>query len=331
MNVMWRRPHRAVVLALLALLLIFALTMRPGLRPMSLRSTSLTRTTTNTPSPPAEKAQIAPTTVPSGPKRNLAYVFYVTSDTYACACMALVASIQKAGKRADIGLVALVTAGVSKKRLEQLAGAKIRTTEVASMSTQTSDPTWRESLTRLAAFKLVEFDRIVVLDADGTVLKSLDFLFDLPSFPIYAPRAYWLPQPFLAATLYVIEPSEALYDAQVEVYEKAAKKGETLFDMDVANRAFKDIASFLPGTVALLNGDFNQPPLAKSAANPFLTNAKLWEDPYYVHFSESPLGGYGKPWSHSNPDRKIVSNPDAHPLYRSLFETYWARQDEFCT
>ncbi|KAJ3181724.1 hypothetical protein HDU87_000742 [Geranomyces variabilis] len=296
---------------------------------MSLRSTSLTGATTKPPPSPANKVEVA-STVPAGPKRNLAYVFYVTSDTYACACMVLVASIKKAGKRADIGLVALVTASVSKKRLDQLAGVGIRTMEVASMTTHTTDPTWRESLTRLAAFKLVEFDRIVVLDADGTVLKSLDFLFDLPSFPIYAPRAYWLDQPFLASTVYVIEPSQALYDAQVEVIEKASKEGETLFDMDVANRAFKDVASFLPGTIALLNGDFNQSPLAKSAANPFLTYAKLWENPYYVHFSESPLGGYGKPWSGNNRERRIVSKPHAHPLYRSLFETYWTRQDEFC-
>ncbi|KAJ3160198.1 hypothetical protein HDU86_001034 [Geranomyces michiganensis] len=323
---MSRRPHRAVVLALLALLLLFLFTMGPQLPP-NLRPTSLSQklaasqTTTTT--------AVAPAAVQD--TRKLAYVFYVTSDIYACACMAIVASILKAGKRADIGLVALVTPRVPKHRVAQLASAQIRTMEVSAMAAKTMDPTWRESLTRLAAFKLTEFDRIVVLDADGTVLKSLDFLFDLPPYPIYAPRAYWLPQPFLASTLYVIEPSQALYDAQVEVYQKAADAGETLFDMDVANRAFKDVASFLPGTIALLNGDFNQSPLSTAPANHFKKNEEVWKDPYYVHFSEAPLGGYGKPWSGNNPNRNIKSNPDAHPLYRGLFEQFWARQDEFCT
>ncbi|KAJ3017146.1 hypothetical protein HKX48_003700 [Thoreauomyces humboldtii] len=269
--------------------------------------------------PPPESHPVSSNTTLTEPRpRNLAYVFYLTRDSYACACLTLVASLRQVGIHPDIKLVALVTRSVSPDRLKQLERAGIRTDTIKPIRTPITDDmdsTYGLSLTRIAVFGLVEFDRIVVMDVDGA--------------PLWAPRAYWLPQPFFQSTLYVIEPSVALYEAQMAIARTTFRAGaKQKFDMDIANEAFRDTVALLPGTVAVLNGDFRANG-ASTSGHGHLTVDELAETAYYVHFSESPLGGYGKPW-YKNPTHRINHNNDSHPLYSELFETYWAREKEFC-
>ncbi|KAI8922146.1 nucleotide-diphospho-sugar transferase [Powellomyces hirtus] len=226
-----------------------------------------------------------------GSSRKLAYVFYVTSDDYACACLSIIDSIKKVSeKRPDVDMVALVTTDVLQTLLEKLRNNSLRVDPVAAVATSTTDPTWRYSMTKNIVFNLAKFDRIIVLDCDGLVLRSLDFLFDLPSFPIYAPRAYWLPQPYFQSTFYVLEPSAAMYAAQ-RIFREASARGETVFDMDVANKAFADVAGLLPGSMAILNGDFQNSGAEISKSDQHLTINEAANKAYYVHFSESPGGG----------------------------------------
>ncbi|KAJ3161388.1 hypothetical protein HDU86_007170 [Geranomyces michiganensis] len=274
-----------------------------------------------------------PPALASKDKRKLAYVFYVTNDQYACACLAIVASLKHVGFRADAALVALVTSGVSSRRLQQLRDMGIRTDTVDVVRSENSgaDPTWKDSLTRLWVFKLVEFDRIIALDVDGTVVKPLDHLFDLPPAPLWAARAYWLPQPFFQSTLYVIQPSKQLYDAQIATHERIQHEepGRSMFDMDMTNEAFSDSVALLPGSLALLNGVFKASAGATEPVYGTGTVADMAAVVAYVHFSEAPGGGYGKPWS--LPGRHIATNPNSHPLFSQLFTDYWAREDELCT
>ncbi|KAJ3162658.1 hypothetical protein HDU86_003631 [Geranomyces michiganensis] len=274
-----------------------------------------------------------PPSLASTDKRKLAYVFYVTNDQYACACLAIVASLKHVGYRADAALVALVTSGVSSRRLQQLRDMGIRTDAVDVVRNENggADPTWKDSLTRLWVFKLVEFDRIIVLDVDGTVVKPLDHLFDLPPAPLWAARAYWLPQPFFQSTLYVIQPSKQLYDAQIATHERIQREepDRSMFDMDITNEAFSDSVALLPGSLALLNGVFKASAGATEPVYGTGTVADMAAVVAYVHFTEAPGGGYGKPWS--LPGRHIATNPDSHPLFSKLFTDYWAREDELCT
>ncbi|KAI8822473.1 nucleotide-diphospho-sugar transferase [Fimicolochytrium jonesii] len=263
----------------------------------------------------------------SAETRRLAYVFYVTNDQYACASLVLADSIVKAGKRPDIPFTALYTDEVSESYRNRLLGSGMKIQRVQTVRTSTGDPTWATSMTRNIVFNMTEYDRIIVLDSDALVITSLDSLFDLPSYPLYAARAYWIKQPFFQSTLYVIEPSTALYEKQEKVFLEASAKGETLFDMDVANRAFGDMIGLLPGTIATLNGDFKAPKTGPSAANPLITVDQAAKSPKYVHFSESPGGGYGKPWGRG---RSVSTNPDSHPLFEELFHKFWAGQDKLC-
>ncbi|KAJ3021028.1 hypothetical protein HKX48_009347 [Thoreauomyces humboldtii] len=208
--------------------------------------------------------------------------------------MVLVQSMQKAGGiRKGVSVVALVTADVSRNRLNQLTKFGVRIDPVTVTSTETTDPTWRDSLTRIEVFKMTEFDRIIVLDVDGTVLKPLDHLFDLPSAPLYAPRAFWLTdQPgFFQSTMYVIEPSVTLYDVQMKLANAPRKNGKVLYDMDIANEAFKNTVSLLPGTLAVLNGQFKANGKSIEGVFGSWTIDELATKASYVHFSEAPMGG----------------------------------------
>lgn len=49
---------------------------------------------------------------------------------------------------------------------------------------------WSDSFTKLYAFKLVQYDRIVYLDADSVIRKHMDELFLLPPALIAAPLNY---------------------------------------------------------------------------------------------------------------------------------------------
>jgi len=52
--------------------------------------------------------------------------------------------------------------------------------------------TWSDSYTKLLAFNQTQYDRVLSLDSDSTVLKPMDELFLLPDCPVAMPRAYWL-------------------------------------------------------------------------------------------------------------------------------------------
>ena len=104
------------------------------------------------------------------------------------------------------------------------------------------------------AFKLHKFDsslrRILVLDADQLVLKNLDHLFYERQASFAAARAYWLADDVLSGTLWLIQPSEAMWclvqdalrDVQIDVY-----------DMDMVNDLFAETGMRLPGAYATIN------------------------------------------------------------------------------
>jgi len=69
------------------------------------------------------------------------------------------------------------------------------------------------SFTKLRAFDLVEFDKIVFLDADTVVLQNIEELFDRPSFA--AGPDFFMPDRFNSGVM-VIAPSHALYAELIE-------------------------------------------------------------------------------------------------------------------
>ncbi|EPE35105.1 Nucleotide-diphospho-sugar transferase [Glarea lozoyensis ATCC 20868] len=93
---------------------------------------------------------------------------------------------------------------------------------------------WVGSYTKLLAFGLVEWDRVLVISPDSTVLNNLDELFLFPSAPIAMPYIYrpgteptsWT----YSSQLLLVEPNEKLFEA---VKNEIKEKGSDGNDMDI--------------------------------------------------------------------------------------------------
>jgi hypothetical protein len=118
-----------------------------------------------------------------------------------------------------------------------------------------SESSWDASITKLRAFDLTPWKRVLHLDADITLLKNLDHLFLLPSAPVAMPRAYWadvpapdpnLSQPWpLTSLLLLLEPSRAEFSMLLDTLREwrtnpnVTSHGDgKKYDMDLLNYQF---------------------------------------------------------------------------------------------
>lgn len=140
---------------------------------------------------------------------------YVTTlsggDAYLPGVEALGRSLAATGT--TIPRVALITDDVSEEARAQLTeqGWQLRVIEpVASPDPKATQiyPRFAKTFTKLRAYGLNDFDKIVLLDADTVVLRNVDDLFARPSFS--AAPDFFLPDRFNSGVM-VIEPSPALF------------------------------------------------------------------------------------------------------------------------
>lgn len=261
--------------------------------------------------------------------KRFAFVNYITGDDYACAALQLV---DRFVNRLDadttrIDFVWLHTRAVSARLLVKARQLlNVRTIQVDVLHAAAGDRTWRDSLTKLRAFQDWGYERVAFLDSDSVPLQNLDHLFDLPSAPLYAPTAYWLPQPFIASTLMVIEPSNEMFS---EIIAWAQERGRAAgFDMDILNAFFADSVVHLPGEYTVLNSDFRQRPTATSSM--FATVQELKQHTKLVHLSCKPDGSYGKPWQWPSHSLALLDGQGFDPLFGELFDEYWKGEQRLC-
>ncbi|KAJ9648594.1 hypothetical protein H2199_001449 [Coniosporium tulheliwenetii] len=236
-----------------------------------------------------------------------AYSQYATDSAYLCNSVMVFEALHRLGSRADRILFYPkewdTVVSSSKDRDSQLLvmardkyKVKLIPTEIPSIKISTNDTTtttWTHSIGKFLAFSQTQYTRILHLDSDITLLKSLDTLFFLPSAPVALPRAYWMdasPKP-LTSLLVLLEPSQHEYNALMSAAAGVApRRGEVgavraagearaagaaaKYDMELLNDRYADSALILPHRpLFLLTGD--------------LASASL------IHFSDWPLP---KPW-----------------------------------
>jgi len=148
-------------------------------------------------------------------------------------------------------------------------------------------------------------------------LQSLDHLFTL-SFreQMAAPRAYWLPQPFVTSLLLVVAPSPGMWN-RVERHFGTAYENKH-YDMDIINLEFGEETFYLPDEYACLNSEW------EDVERPFHFGDP--EDSYeriqVVHFT-----ALGKPWWY-HPDTVRRLRPRAHPIFYDLWERWWLLREQ---
>ena len=209
--------------------------------------------------------------------------------------------------------------------------------------------TWDTSITKLLAFNLTSYNRVLHLDNDITLLQHLDELFLLPSAPVAMPRAYWLASPTLTSLLLLVTPSPAELDHLLTTLhhwradDPALTATHPTIDMGLLNARFADSALILPHRpYALLSGEFRihthtaylggPPSLEPWDPDRVLAEAKL------VHFSDWPLP---KPWIMWPWEGLAEVQPDCvgakgsgvcreRIIWKELYEGFRERRKDIC-
>ena len=127
-------------------------------------------------------------------------------DAYAPGVEALGRSLQATGTREP--MVLMVTADVPRQARERLAAQGWRLHEIEPVQNPTPAaqqlfPRFDKVFTKLRAWELVDFDKVVLLDADMVVRRSIDELFERPE--LSAAPDFLLPHRFNSG-LMVLDP-----------------------------------------------------------------------------------------------------------------------------
>ena len=153
--------------------------------------------------------------------------------------------------------------------------------------------TWSESYTKLLAMNQTQYDRVLSLDSDTTVLQCLDELFLLPPSPVAMPRAYWKwdKEHELTSLLVLFETSATAFASLMHAIENA--DAET-YDMEILNDLYFGSATVLPHRqYGLLTGEFNHGPknhsLFTGSVDEIWDPEKALREAKIVHFSDWPV------------------------------------------
>ncbi|WPH00508.1 Hypothetical protein R9X50_00333700 [Acrodontium crateriforme] len=301
-----------------------------------------------------------------------AYVQYATDEHNLCNALMVFEALERHGSKADRVLLhhpewaTRAEGGVDHNsdiltRAERNYRVKLKAVQVldsrgdVSKAVLNGQPsTWDTSVTKLRAFELTEYERVIMLDSDITLLDKIDELFLLPKTPMAAPRAYWMntaprPQP-LTSLLMVLEPNKAEFSTMVDTmrlwhFEDSDRNVTGMYDMELVNNRFAPSALVLPHRpYALLTAEFrnkdhyaylgtaNGPHTVKQAwnAEQVLAEAKL------IHFSDWPLP---KPWMMWPEEGLLEMQPDCESsrqqcperdIWKQLYIEFRERRKKVC-
>ncbi|EMD97423.1 glycosyltransferase family 8 protein [Bipolaris maydis ATCC 48331] len=204
---------------------------------------------------------------------------------------------------------------------------------------------WDETVTKLMAFSLEYYDRVISLDSDITLLGSLDELFLLPRTPIAMPRAYWTdskPWP-LSTKLMVIEPNAE----QLEKFKILMEGGGDSmlvrmhrYDMEILNERYEESALVLPHRpYALRTAEFRKHEHAEylGDADEKWDAEKVYKEAKVIHFSDHPLPPPWFTWpggsvSEMQPDcvGKGEGSCAERRIWMSLYQDFRKRRKDVC-
>ncbi|KAF2171320.1 glycosyltransferase family 8 protein [Zasmidium cellare ATCC 36951] len=158
----------------------------------------------------------------------------------------------------------------------------------------------------LDAFNQTQFRRVLSLDSDATVMKSMDELFLLPSAPVAMPRAYWLDDT-LSSQLMLVEPSLFEFRRILNAFEQ---RQSTDFDMEIVNELYGNDCITIPHRkYDLLTGEFR----ATEHHRYLGSKEEKWDpeqvlnETKFVHFSDWPLP---KPWLPHSEEQELDFRPE---------------------
>ena len=250
-----------------------------------------------------------PTHAPSLIYKNVdwtrfAYSQYATNSAYLCNAVMIFEALSRLGSKVDRVLIypqAWDTdiADMDDRDSQLLVkarewyGVKLMPMEIP----KETDDAWNSSFTKFMAWDMGQYDRVLQLDSDVTVLKHMDDLFLAPSATVAMLRAYWrLPEEKRLTSLFILlEPDEGQYQ-QLMVAARSNSRRKDEYDMEILNKLYGDSAMVLPHRqYGLLSGEFRESNHKNYLGNELETwdPDRVMREASLVHFSDWPLP---KPW-----------------------------------
>ena len=245
-----------------------------------------------------------------------AYALFASSDVHACAVLTVAHRLQHVHRTAA-DVVSIVARGVSESMRDRMANHGIQVRPAQAYSHLRGY--YEHAMMKLEPLRWYEYRRVIVLDADVFVQRSLDHLFGLPDVPLAAPVANWENEACITTALFIVQPSAAIWSRvqpRIAAYAHHQKA-----DMVILNEIWEHrIGScrilpevlILPSRYLTLSTELTYP-------EPYHTDpAQLLNDTVVFHFS----GGHGKPWSPNT----AAMNAATRLLYRAYLSTWQCPQ-----
>ncbi|OTB01624.1 glycosyltransferase family 8 protein [Hypoxylon sp. CI-4A] len=234
-----------------------------------------------------------------------AYTQYVTNAAYLCNSVMIFETLSRLGSKADRVMMypenmmdpaeKNPTSEEAKLLVKAREEYKVKLVPVSVQRRSGADSTWAESFTKLLAFNQTQYDRVLNVDSDATILQTMDELFLSPPCPVAMPRAYWLfpKEKILSSQLMLVQPSAVEFDRIIKKMETANRND---YDMEIVNQIYADSAMILPHRpYDLLTGEFR----GDDHVNYLGTDREEWDpvavfnEAKFLHFSDWPVP---KPW-----------------------------------
>ena len=194
-----------------------------------------------------------------------AYSQYATGSPYLCNAVMVFEALARLGSKADRVLLypqewdlTIESASDRDSQLLVIARDRYDVKLVPVVVPKLDDMSWNASFTKFMAWDQTQYDRILHLDSDITILKHLDELFLLPSAPVAMLRAYWkLPSVRQLTSLFILLEPDEMVAQQLMVAASPTVRQKDDYDMDILNRVYGDSAMVLPHRqYGLLSGEF---------------------------------------------------------------------------
>ena len=178
-----------------------------------------------------------------------AFISGITNDVFVPGVLVMFRSLQEHTRIAKVEYLCLVTKTVSESACDKLLKIGVTPIEVESIQDQTENR-WSTTFTKIKIFDLIDYDKLVWVDADMMVCRCLDNLFDCPHMSCVRSRKAYdtgdtteLRYPFNSG-LMVIEPNHSEYIgicSMIEgVVQEYQKKGLPVGDQNVLNAYYSD-------------------------------------------------------------------------------------------
>ncbi|KAJ6003617.1 hypothetical protein N7522_006417 [Penicillium canescens] len=234
---------------------------------------------------------------------RFAYTQYVTNTAYLCNSVMLFETLHRLNSKPDRVMMYPMEFSLDENDAEPVGRLlrkardqyNVQLVPIQVQSRISGDATWAESFTKLLAFNQTQYDRVLHLDSDSTILQNLDELFFMPPCPLGLPRAYWLnPDERVQSTgLLLIQPSHFELRRVMAAINNASLSE---YDMEIVNTLYKDSALIVPHRpYMILTGEFRGEIHTKYLGN----DQEVWDpdkvlrEAKFLHFSDWPVP---KPW-----------------------------------